>query len=180
MCKKMKGVGSRVNHSTIRTRQQTGGAADTGSEQNESETESVTSNSSCTTSDLSDDDDENDVDTQSDADRDDDNWVFNRILSEAERELNNNGRDSHKRLCRLFRQKFIDYLVWFHNLRKNSIYKKVMTIAKDLEDGNGDYSRIEALNVAVNQRRFLLNELVPEFDSDAGDGGDDQETEDTE
>lgn len=180
MCKKMKGVGSRVNHSTIRTRQQTGGAADTGSEQNESETESVTSNSSCTTSDLSDDDDENDVDTQSDADRDDDNWVFNRILSEVERELDNNGHASHKRLCRLFRQKFIDYLVWFHNLRKNSIYKKVMTIAKDLEDGNGDYSRIEALNVAVNQRRFLLNELVPEFDSDAGDGGDDQETEDTE
>ena len=111
---------------------------------------------------------------------DDENSVFDRILSEAERELDNNGPDRHKRLCKLFRQKFIDYLVWIHNLRKNSIYKKVMTIAKDLEAGDGDYSRIEALKAAVNQRKFLLDDLVSEPDSEVGDCIDDQETEDTE
>ena len=105
--------------------------------------------------------------------RDDENWVFNRILFEAECELNKTETITHERLRELFMLKYTDYLVWIHDLRRNPIHRKVMTTAKDLEDGVGDFDRIEALKLAVSQRRYMLEQLVPEpkFD-DASDGED--------
>ena len=59
-----------------------------------------------------------------------------------------------------------------------------MSTAEDMRHGHGDCDHIEALNVAVNQRQFLLDELVPEPYSEAGGAADDvddgNETEDTE
>ena len=122
------------------------------------------------------DDAESESETGGDSsdERDDENWVFNRILFEAECELNKTETITHERLRELFMLKYTDYLVWIHDLRRNPIHRKVMTTAKDLEDGVGDFDRIEALKLAVNQRRYMLEELVPEPKFD--DASDDEDT----
>ena len=45
-------------------------------------------------------------------------------------------------------------------MRKNSIHKKVMATAKELEGGLEFYDRNESLRAAIRQRQFLLNRLV--------------------
>ena len=168
----------------IHTSQQTGGGAYDGSHEGDIEDDSSITNSEQSESEDESSSNESTEEANYVCEGDDENWVFNRILLDTENEIGNNNPDSHERLCKLFRLKYIEYLVWIHHLRKNSIHKKVMTTAKDLEDGDGDYDRIEALKAAVNQRQFLLDELVPEPDSEAGGAADDaddgNETEDTE
>ena len=57
---------------------------------------------------------------------------------------------------------------WYSNLRKNNIFKKIMTTAKELQDGPGEIDREEALKMAISQRRMLLDRLIPDTDSEEG------------
>ena len=98
--------------------------------------------------------DDNDDDGEKDS-----NWVFDWIIEEAETEL---GKDATlKGIRKLFRQKLTDKIDWYRNLRKNKIFKKIMVTADELHDGPGEYDREEALNMAIRQRRILLDRLIP-------------------
>ena len=75
----------------------------------------------------------------------------------------------------IFRNKFANYLVLHSNMRKHHVFKKVMETVRQLRDDPADYSYEEALRVAVEQRQFLLNTLVPMTDYDSSDVDDDGE-----
>ena len=105
-------------------------------------------------------------------DNDDDrNWVFDCLIEEAEEELGKGA--TYKDIRKLFRRKLADKIEWVHNFRKHPIYKKIMTTAKDLQDGPGDYDKEEAVKVAISQRRTLLDRLIPyPHDSAESEGSD--------
>ena len=122
---------------------------------------------------------ESDSDSESDMSLDDGvdrNWVFDSIIEEAEEELGNNA--THTAIRKLFRRKLVDRIEWVRNLRRNNIYKKILATAQELQDGPGEYDREEALQIAVRQRRFLLNRLIPnpalDNESHDDDGGTDE------
>ena len=96
----------------------------------------------------------------SDGDEKDENWVFDSIIEDAEKELGKNA--TLKDIQKQFRRKLVDKIQWCHSLRKNPIYKKVMETVRELRDGPEEYDKDEALSVGVHRRRFLLNRLVPE------------------
>ena len=50
-----------------------------------------------------------------------------------------------------------------------------MKTVRDLEDGSSDYDKPEAFRAAVEQRKFLLNRLVEDPESDDGDTDPDNE-----
>ena len=115
-------------------------------------------------SDISDDEELGTMEDEVVDDGDNENWVFDSIIKQTKEAL---GEDANiKEIRKLFRQKFGDSLDWYHNLRKHHIYKKIMATAKDLQDGPGDYDRIEAMRAAIKQRSFLLDGLVSSPDSD--------------
>ena len=117
---------------------------------------------------------ESDTDVDSVDDGDDQNWVFDSLIEDAEAELGNNA--TLQAIRKLFRRKLADKIEWYHNLHRNTIYRKIIATAKELQDGPGDYDRNEALRVAIRQRRTLLDRLVPgsvtndESDEDGGTG----------
>ena len=127
--------------------------SETGERETAEEEESETDDSSSDGSDADDDDDAGE------------HWVFNHLLLETENELDEDNPVSYERLQKLFRKKYADYLVWFNDLRKNSIHKKVMATAREFTDHPEYYDRNEALRAAVRQRKFLLNRLVPRPES---------------
>lgn len=53
-----------------------------------------------------------------------------------------------------------EHLKWMHYLKKDPIYKKVMSTRKSLMDEK-EYGWEEATESAINQRKFLLNKLFP-------------------
>ena len=57
------------------------------------------------------------------------------------------------------RKKLLKRLQWMHNAKKDSIFKKIMNTKRDLMDSNADYAWKEAVQVAIEQRKFLLNDL---------------------
>ena len=137
----------------------------------------------------SDEDDEKDMDSDSNISNDEEDeeeeeeevdnecehnedWVFKKILKETAEELGEDADEKDSR--KLFRQKFADSINWCHSFRRHPIYKKVMETAKDLEEGPGDYDRVEALRAAITQRKFLLDRIItsPEPDDDDGDDRD--------
>ena len=75
-------------------------------------------------------DSENDI---SDVDADDDdeqdeNWVFDRILDAVE----SNDDDNIKQRQKIFREKYGNFLIWLHHLKRNPTHKK----------DNGDCKRL--------------------------------------
>ena len=131
----------------------------------------------------SDEDDEKDMDSDSDISNDEEeevenecehneDWVFKKILKETAEELGDDAGEKDSR--KLFRQKFADSINWCRSFRRHPIYKKVMETAKDLEEGPGDYDRVEALRAAITQRKFLLDRLITSPEPD--DDGDDRDT----
>ena len=105
---------------------------------------------------------------------DNDNWIFDPIIVDAERELGENANT--KDIRKLFRQKLAEKIEWYRNLRKNKIYKKIMETAKDLQYGPGEYDREEAIRTAIRQRRILLDRLVPR--AEPNNHNDDEENDD--
>ena len=108
---------------------------------------------------VEDDDDDDDYD-----DSDEDNSIFDDLIEQAENELGQHARVEDIR--KLFRRKLANEIEWMRALRRHSIYKKIINTAKDLEDGPGDYDKSEALRAAIRTRSILLNDLIPDPDSD--------------
>lgn len=109
-------------------------------------------------SDISEDDDQEEMEDDHVEEADNENWVFDSIIKETKEALGEDASDKDVR--KLFRHKFGDALDWYHNLRKHHIYKKIMATVKDLQEGPGDYDRMEAIRAAIKQRSFLLDRLI--------------------
>ena len=90
-----------------------------------------------------------------------------RLIGDAKEDLGDDA--NHTELQNRFRHKFAEILEWSHRLRKHPVYKKVMTTARDLRDSDGGYDWSEAFHTAVEQRKFLLNRLVPKQQDIADD-----------
>ena len=87
----------------------------------------------------------------------DENWVFDRLMQftpEEERKWTLQEKREE------FRSNYSKFLEWYSHLKKNAIHRKVMATVKDLESDIGEYDRQEALHLAVEKRRFLLDRLV--------------------
>ena len=123
---------------------------------------------------------ESDSNVDRSEDEESENWVFNDLIEEAEEELGKHA--TPKAIRKLFRSKLGDEIERYRLLRKNEIYKKIMTTAKDLQDGPGEYDRDEAVKVAIRQRRVLLDRLIPSPEpsdvGEAAEGENDYESDD--
>ena len=67
-----------------------------------------------------------------------------------------------KTLRKTFRKFYANSIKWMHALRKNSIHKKVVSLARDLRDSDFDFD--ESIDAAVAKRKFLLDRVVLEED----------------
>ena len=159
---KMKEVESWVGSSAGAGYQQIGGGVgDDGSSENR--TQSDGSSTASERTELEDDNRTNESECETtDARANDENDVFGGLFTEI-RDENKNSSISHKRLQKLFLEKYTNYLVWYDWLRKNSTHKKVMSTVKELREGSEGYGREEALKAAVRRRRFLLNDIVDDL-----------------
>ena len=139
---------------------QYGGSSLESSDSSDDDADSMTNNVG------SDNESESESESESDVDSDDNdsNWVFDSIIEEAEDDLGKGA--SLKAIRKRFRLLLAAKIEWYRNLRKNNIFKKIMTTAKELQDGPGDIDREEALKMAISQRRTLLDRLIPDIDSD--------------
>ena len=117
--------------------------------------------------------DSSDVNVDDD-DKQDENWVFDRILDKS------NDDDTIKQRQKMFREKYAGFLIWLHHLKRNPIHKKIMETVKDLHDGPLEYDREEAIQYAIEQRKFLLDRIVEDRKcrADDGDGNADDDNDD--
>ena len=113
---------------------------------------------------------------EDDNSEDNDNWVFDPIIVDAERELDENA--TAKDIRKLFRQKLAEKIEWYRNLRKHDTFKKIMATAKDLQYGPGEYDREEAIRSAIRQRRILLDRLIPRAEPNNHNDETDEENDD--
>ena len=67
-----------------------------------------------------------------------------------------------KTLRKTFRKFYANGIKWIHALQKDSIHKKVVSLARDLRDSDFDYD--ESIDAAVAKRKFLLDRVVLEED----------------
>ena len=56
------------------------------------------------------------------------------------------------------RKVFLEDLQWMHAIKKNSTFRKVMETKNELKDTEG-IDWLEATELAINKRKFLLNRL---------------------
>ena len=106
------------------------------------------------------------------------------ILEEVEENLSPKEREKE------FRKQFAEYIYWVHQFQKQPVYKKVMQTVKELRDGPHDYGMEEASFKAVQDRKYLLNDVLRKMDensesddedgeSDTGESTDDEEENDS-
>ena len=119
-----------------------------------------------TSSNASDTDDSDADSTIDDDDDGDDDTVFADILQRVKNRYDDPDSLSHEQLQKLFRAEYRNIVLWLHKLRQHSTHQLVMQSAKDLRDGPYEYDYEESINAAVDQRKHLLNRLVPEEDDD--------------
>ena len=130
----------------------------------------------------SDSEDENTSETDDDDDEGSnyqtgvDNTVFDELIESAENELGQTATVENIR--KLFRRKLANHIVWMSKLRRHSVYKKIRQTARDLEYGPGGYDKQEALKVAIKQRRYLLDKLVPNPQTQSEGDSSEEATED--
>ena len=98
----------------------------------------------------------------SDQESENENWVFDRFkhFSQEQEE-----QWTLKEKREEFRSNYANFLEWYSHLKKNEIHKKVMATVKELDAGDGDYDSTEALHLAVEMRRYLLDRLIEEEDT---------------
>ena len=105
-------------------------------------------------------DDEEDTDTDSDEEENTaNNSVFNRILRSIDK------HDKLEKCQKQFRQKYAGFLEWLRDLKHNKIHRKIMMTARKLEREE-NYDGREALHAAVENRKFLLDDLVANYIED--------------
>ena len=122
-----------------------------------------------TSNDTEEDDDDDENDDIGDTDPKHDDSVFDQFMVSFDNDTLLTDREN------IFRNRFANYLVLHSNMRKHHVFKKVMETVRQLRDDPADYSYEEALRVAVEQRQFLLNSLLPMTDDDSSDVDDDGE-----
>jgi hypothetical protein len=64
------------------------------------------------------------------------------------------------RLRKELRKILTEKLEWMQAMKQDSYFKKIMKTRKELLD-TGDYDWLEATKLALHQRKFLLNDLIP-------------------
>ena len=110
--------------------------------------------------------------------------ILDWILEEVEENLSPKEREKE------FRKQFAEYIYWVHQFQKQPVYKKVMQTVKELRDGPHDYGMEEASFKAVQDRKYLLNDVLRKMDensesddedgeSDTGESTDDEEENDS-
>ena len=127
--------------------------------------------------------DTSDVDGDGDDDEDDEqdeNWVFDRMLDADENNDDDTMTPSIKERQKMFKKRYADFLIWLHYLKRNPTHKKIMETVKDLQDGPLEYDREEAIQNAIEQRKFLLDRIVQDRKcrADDRDGDDDNDEDD--
>ena len=126
-------------------------------------------------SDLEEEEDSDSSD-ENDSDAKDPHWVFNHIIYHTKNNFKKNGDGYNlKTLRKAFRKSYANIIKWMHALRKNSIHKKVVSLARDLRDSDFDYA--ESIDAAVAKRKFLLDRLV--LKEDISDEEEDHDTNNT-
>ena len=73
---------------------------------------------------------------------------------------------------------FVNEMLWFHAMRKNSIFLSVKTTVSDLKLLD-DYDNEEAWKSAVNKRKFLFDRILKEYDPPELSGLEDDDDDDT-
>ena len=109
-------------------------------------------------------------------DKDAQDSAFDHIIEEArsqlEDELEKEPLESeeliNKRFQKIFREKYIDTVLWMRRLKEEPIHLKIMDTAKNLRDDN-DYDYEESIESSVSMRKHLLNRLVPNFQEEKMD-----------
>ena len=103
-----------------------------------------------------------DVTPDQESENDNENWVFDRFkhFSQEQEE-----QWTLKEKREEFRSNYANFLEWYSHLKKNEIHRKVMATVKELDAGDGDYDSTEALHLAVEMRRYLLDRLIEEEDT---------------
>ena len=124
----------------------------------------------------SDREEEEDSSDENDSDAKDPHWVFNHFIYHAKQHLKKDG-DGYdlKTLRKTFRKFYANGIKWIHALQKDSIHKKVVSLARDLRDSDFDYA--ESIDAAVAKRKFLLDRLV--LKEDISDEEEDHDTNNT-
>ena len=124
----------------------------------------------------SDREEEEDSSDENGSDAKDPHWVFNHFIYHAKQNLKKDG-DGYdlKTLRKTFRKFYANGIKWIHALQKDSIHKKVVSLARDLRDGDFDYA--ESIDAAVAKRKFLLDRLV--LKEDISDEEEDHDTNNT-
>ena len=120
----------------------------------------------CDVSESKDNDQEREATDDADASE---NGEFRRFFDDIDRDRKVVGEVedlTFKQRKKLFVTYYGDFLVWYHNLKQNTIHKKIIETAKELKDGPGEYDKEESLRAAVEQRTFLLARIVEEYTSD--------------
>lgn len=60
------------------------------------------------------------------------------------------------------RNVLVEKLEWMHEMRRDPYFQKIMNTRKDLLE-NGDYGWLEAIKLAVHNRKYLLNDLLSQY-----------------
>ena len=72
---------------------------------------------------------------------------------------------------------YMERLVWMKQLKKDPVHKKIMQ-TKDALAENDDFDPEEAMEAAVDKRKFLIKRLLKGYDFDEENDDDDEENDD--
>ena len=89
------------------------------------------------------------VDSVDSADFSEEHWVFQRFFDEIARDVDGADSLSLRKYQKLFRERYANFLEWYHHLRRNSIHKKIIDTIRELEGGSGGYDQREDVYASV-------------------------------
>ena len=107
----------------------------------------------------------------------DKNWVYTKFLDEIQHAHSDDSETfTDDMLQQLFIKRYGEYLIWHAHLKRHPVHKKIMSTISSYEYESGDYSKDEAIQLGIHQRRFLLQKVLKDLNSNASDDDDDEET----
>jgi len=115
------------------------------------------------------------VDEAADRHEDERNHMVERLVSDGETEIKANQEADEKLLPVLrkeLRKLSKEKLEWMHAMKNDFYFKKIMKTRRELLDSGG-YDWNEATQLAIHQRKFLLDDLIPSQDDEEWDESDD-------
>lgn len=97
--------------------------------------------------------------------------MIEKLVSEGEAELTANQIACEKLIPVLkkeLRKILSEKLEWMHAIKKDYYFKKILNTRRELLD-SGDYDWNEATKLAIRQRKFLLDHLIPSQNDEESD-----------